>query len=89
MVLGGKDVAGSPGELSTEGLEGLNEDSGLNGWNGVRRRSAGLFEERLRTHVQATSNAGTLQWLLAGILLTGGHETRHPAMVSNRKRISY
>jgi hypothetical protein len=30
-----------------------------------------------RTHVQATSNAGTLQWLVLGVLLTGGHETGH------------
>jgi len=50
---------------------------------------AGLFEERVRTHVQATSNAGTLQWLLGGVLLTGGHETGHPAMVSNCKHTSY
>jgi hypothetical protein len=31
VVLGGEDVAGGPGELGTEGLEGLNEDSGLDG----------------------------------------------------------
>jgi len=29
VVLGGEDVARGPGELSTEGLEGLDEDSGL------------------------------------------------------------
>lgn len=31
MVLGGEDVAASPGNLSTEGSEGLNEDSSLDG----------------------------------------------------------
>jgi hypothetical protein len=31
MVLGGEDVARGPGELGTEGLEGLDEDSGLDG----------------------------------------------------------
>jgi hypothetical protein len=31
VVLGGEDVAGSPGDLSTEVSEGLNEDSGLDG----------------------------------------------------------
>jgi len=31
VVLGGEDVAGSPGELSTESLEGLDKDSGLDG----------------------------------------------------------
>ena len=29
------------------------------------------------THVKAASNAGTLQWLLAGVLFSGCHETRH------------
>lgn len=29
------------------------------------------------THVQATSNAGTLQRLIGTVLLTDGHETRH------------
>lgn len=32
VVLGGEDVARGPGELSTEGLEGLDEDGGLDGW---------------------------------------------------------
>lgn len=31
VVLGGENVAGSPGDLSTKGSEGLNEDSSLNG----------------------------------------------------------
>jgi hypothetical protein len=31
VVLGGEDVAGSPGDLSTEVSEGLDEDSGLDG----------------------------------------------------------
>jgi hypothetical protein len=30
-----------------------------------------------RTHVQAASNAGTLQRLLLSVLLTGSHETGH------------
>lgn len=30
-----------------------------------------------RTHVQATSNAGTLQWLVVGVLAAGLHQTRH------------
>jgi hypothetical protein len=33
VVLGGEDVARSPGELSTEGLERLNEDGGLDGYH--------------------------------------------------------
>ena len=31
MVLGGEDVAGRPGDLSTEGGKGFNEDGGLDG----------------------------------------------------------
>ena len=31
VVLGGEDVAGRPGDLGTEGLEGLDEDGGLDG----------------------------------------------------------
>jgi hypothetical protein len=31
VVLGGEDVAGGPGDLSTESNEGLDEDSGLDG----------------------------------------------------------
>jgi hypothetical protein len=31
VVLGGEDVAGSPGNLSTEGSQGLDQDSGLDG----------------------------------------------------------
>jgi len=42
----------------------------------------GHFVKRVHTHVQATSDTGTFQWLLVGVLLTGGHETRHPAIVS-------
>jgi hypothetical protein len=30
-----------------------------------------------RTHVQATGDAGALEGLLLGVLLTGGHETGH------------
>lgn len=32
VVLGGEDVAAGPGELGTEGLERLDEDSGLDGF---------------------------------------------------------
>lgn len=32
MVLGGEDVAASPGDLSTEVNEGLDEDGSLDGW---------------------------------------------------------
>ena len=35
------------------------------------------YSMALRTHVQATSNAGALQWLLLGVLLASGHETWH------------
>lgn len=35
VVLGGEDVAGGPGELSTEGFQRLDEDSGLDGWGDV------------------------------------------------------
>lgn len=35
VVLGGEDVAGGPGKLSSEGLEGLDEDSSLDSWSGV------------------------------------------------------
>lgn len=34
MVLSGEDVARSPGQLSTKGLERLDEDSSLDGWEG-------------------------------------------------------
>ena len=38
----------------------------------------GLHEDsRLYCHVQATCNAGSLQWFGGPILLTHGHETRH------------
>jgi len=49
----------------------------------------GHFVKRVHTHVQATSDTGTFQWLLVGVLLTGGHETRHPAIVSNWECMSY
>ena len=32
VVLGGEDVAGRPGDLSAERLEGLDQDGGLDGW---------------------------------------------------------
>ena len=35
VVLGGEDVARGPGELSTEGLEGLDENGSLDGWDGL------------------------------------------------------
>ena len=35
VVLGGEDVAASPGDLGTEGSEGLDEDSSLDGWRGL------------------------------------------------------
>jgi hypothetical protein len=35
VVLGGEDVAGCPGELSTEGLERLDEDGSLDGCDGL------------------------------------------------------
>jgi hypothetical protein len=59
VVLCGEDVAGSPGELGTEGCEGLDEDGGLDG------------------HVQATSDAGTLEGLVLGVLVASLHETGH------------
>jgi hypothetical protein len=39
VVLGGEDVAGSPGDLSTEVSEGLDEDSGLDGCNIVSKKA--------------------------------------------------
>lgn len=38
VVLSGEDVARGPGKLSTESLEGLNENSGLNGCGVLRQR---------------------------------------------------
>lgn len=35
VVLSGEDVAGCPGELSTEGLERLDEDGSLDGCDGL------------------------------------------------------
>ena len=32
MVLGGEDVAAGPGDLGTEGNEGLDKDGSLDGW---------------------------------------------------------
>ena len=37
VVLGREDVARSPCDLGTEGCEGLNEDSGLDGYSGVSK----------------------------------------------------
>ena len=31
----------------------------------------------LDSHVEASSNASSLEWLIGGILLTGGHQARH------------
>lgn len=77
VVLGGEDVARCPGELGTEGLEGLDEDGGLDGCAGsAGPRYPNACSERL-THVQAAGNAGALQWLVCGVLLAGGHQTRH------------
>jgi hypothetical protein len=39
VVLCGEDVAGCPGELSTEGLECLDKDSGLDGCRGISTES--------------------------------------------------
>lgn len=36
VVLGGEDVAGRPGDLGTEGLEGLDENGGLDGCGGAK-----------------------------------------------------
>lgn len=77
MVLSGEDVAGGPGELGTESLEGLDKDGSLDSFGILlASRTCGSHTVR-RTHVQATSDAGALQWLLSGVLLTGGHETWH------------
>lgn len=50
VVLGGEDVAGSPGDLSTEGSEGLDEDSGLDGWEWVRMGSYELGVRGRKTY---------------------------------------
>ena len=77
VVLSGEDVAASPGDLSTQRSESLNEDSSLDGCN----PSASFFllpKERIgRTHVQATGNTGTLEGLFCTVLATDSHETRH------------
>lgn len=44
VVLGGEDVAGRPGDLGTEGLEGLDEDGGLDGCGGGK--SAFVLDSR-------------------------------------------
>jgi hypothetical protein len=77
VVLRGEDVAGGPGELGTEGLEGLNEDGGLDGCAGSARVSLYVQHQGQRTHVQTSSNAGALQWLVGRVLLAGHHQTRH------------
>jgi hypothetical protein len=82
VVLGGEDVAGRPGDLGTEGLEGLDEDSGLDGCGGVMSAfvlDGGSFRAAndRRTHVKAASNTGAGKRLLSTELLAGGHKTRH------------
>ncbi len=75
VVLCGEDVAGSPGQLSTESLERLDQNGGLDGLEAVSRSSQLGFERR--THVQASSNTSALQWLIVSILLASLHETGH------------
>jgi hypothetical protein len=76
VVLGGEDVARGPGELGAERLERLDEDGRLDGCMGGSARF-GSLDNTPRTHVQAASNAGALQWLVGGVLLPGHHQTRH------------
>lgn len=79
MILSGENVAGGPGNLSTEGNEGLDENSGLNGClRGSEKNSSYVVcISTERTHVQATSDTGTLEGLVGTVLLTDGHETGH------------
>jgi hypothetical protein len=58
LVLGREDVARRPGDLSSEGGEGLDEDGGLDG------------------HVEASSDASSLEGLRGSVLLAEVHESR-------------
>lgn len=57
VVLGGEDVAAGPGNLSTKGNEGLNEDSSLDGH--VKTTSNAGTGERLVSGVSATDGHQT------------------------------
>lgn len=43
----------------------------------IERGRNSLKRQEQRTHVKATSDAGTLEGLVLGVLGTGLHETRH------------
>ena len=79
VILGGEDVAAGPGEFGTKSLEGLDEDSSLDGW---RTRLASYecsqcLSKLQRTHVQASSNASAGEGLLSCVLFANGHQTGH------------
>lgn len=77
VVLGGEDVAAGPGHLSTEGNQGLNQDSSLNGCWTLLALSPTLWQRIDRTHVQTTSDTGTLQGLVGSVSFTDRHQTGH------------
>lgn len=76
VVLGGEDVAAGPGDLGTEGNEGLDEDGSLDGCKGLERFQSRKVSGR-HTHVQATGDTGTLEGLVGTISAADGHETGH------------
>lgn len=75
MVLSREDVAAGPGDLSTEGNQSLDEDSGLNGCR--RSEPSFIHGPRRRTHVEATGNAGALEGLVSAVLAADSHQARH------------
>jgi hypothetical protein len=76
VVLGGEDITTRPCQLGSEEFEGLDKDSGLDGYVNSQMESNNIKEE-LRTHVKASSNTSTLQWLLLGVFGPSSHQTRH------------
>ena len=76
MVLGGEDITTRPCQLGSEEFEGLDKDSGLDGYVNSQMKSNNIKEE-LRTHVKASSNTSALQWLLFGVFGPSSHQTRH------------
>jgi hypothetical protein len=75
VVLGGEDVAGSPGDLGTEGGQGLDQDGGLDG-HVEGSGNAGTFEDLLGTVLLAEGNeTGHLVFSELDLLATESGET--------------
>jgi len=74
VVLGREDVAGSPGDLGTEGSQGLDQDCSLDG-HVERAGNAGTLEDLLGTVLLTEGNeTGHLVFGELDLLATEGSE---------------